>query len=220
LIFLQPVPTPEPISNQTVQLIQAMQKSYDATIQNGIVGVLQFIAFTTVILAAAIFIYVWTRRNNKPIDSNSGTNAAITALAEQLSAQNERYDETLEQQKQEAEANRKQYENITNKYIESLTAQSDATNNLADSIKRNVDENKTTRTDISDIKIAIQPLQQLVERVTGLELLVSEVKTNIGLDRESYGKILNELKDIKEIAIRAEQKKTSEMQKVDSSTTP
>ena len=220
MIFLQPVPTPEPISNQTVQLIQAMQKSYDATIQNGIVGVLQFIAFTTVILAAAIFIYVWTRRNNKPIDSNSGTNAAITALAEQLSAQNERYDETLEQQKQEAEANRKQYENITNKYIESLTAQSDATNNLADSIKRNVDENKTTRTDISDIKIAIQPLQQLVERVTGLELLVSEVKTNIGLDRESYGKILNELKDIKEIAIRAEQKKTSEMQKVDSSTTP
>lgn len=214
MILLQPIPTPEPVSNQTVQLIQAMQKSYDATIQNGIVGVLQFIAFTSVILAAAIFIYVWTRRNNKPVDNNAGTNAAITALAEQLSAQNERYDETLEQQKQESAANRKQYEDLTNRYINSLTAQSDATNRLADSIQRNVTENTATRSDIAAIKSSVEPLQAFLSRIVSVESLLNEIKATNALDHETRIKIANWLNSIEKATIQAEQKKTGELPKV------
>lgn len=220
MIFLQSIPTPEPVNNQTIQLIQAMQKSYDATIQNGIVGVLQFIAFTTVILAAAIFIYVWTRRNNKPVDNNSGTNAAITALAEQLSAQNERYDETLEQQKKEAVANREAEEKRTAKWIESITAQSDATNRLADSIQRSVNENTATRNDIVAIKSSVEPLQAFLARIVSVEAILNEIKVTNALDHETRVKIANWLNSIEKAAIQAEQKKTGELPKVSSETVP
>ena len=121
-----PIPTPTPITD--TQILQAVTKTVDTAFQQGVVGVLLLFAATGFITAIAVVIVVWSRRAVKPSDPTAGTNAAINALAEAISAGNKRLDETLGAQKEKDDEDRQQDKELNEKYIESISAQADATN--------------------------------------------------------------------------------------------
>lgn len=208
-------PTPEPISGQAYQLFQQMLNSYNNTVQQQAIGVLQFIGFTTVILAAAIFIFVWSRRNTKPVDPTAGTNAAITALAEQLATLNEQRDEIVDAQKEENKANREQHERLTNKYIESMTVQSDAMNRLVDTFRKEISENQSFRVTSNNTAVENNSLlQQVIKNVANIETMVKNIKDTSDLDQGWKNTILTKLSDIEKIASNIERRSTSEIKKV------
>ncbi len=194
--------------------MQQLMNSYNATIQNGVIGVLQFIAFTTVILAAAIFVFVWTRRNNKTVDPTAGTNAAITALAEQLATLNEQRDEMVDSQKEESKANREQNKEQSEKYSESMTALTDANNRLVDTLRKEMVDNQNFRASANASATEGNTLlQKVISDVANIEVLVKGIKETSDLDHGSYNTILTELSDIKKIATRIDSRSTSELKK-------
>ena len=209
-------PTPVP-SNQSLQIAQQLIDSYNQTIQKDVLGFMYLMAIGFIILAAAVFIYFWARRNNKPAppptDPIAGTNAAIGALAESLTDTNARYDETRDMLREENKANREQYEKITGKYIEALTINSDAMNRLSDKMSGEIESNNSLRASLSNmIENGSKPLQGLITKAISMETDIAGIKSQRKEDHELLNTILSKLEEIQSIAANMVKRDTSENQ--------
>jgi len=211
MIFAQ-VPTPIPDG----QLLQAVAKTVDNAFQQGLVGVLLLFSAALFILAIAIAIVAWSRRNIKPSDSTAGTNAAINALAEAISAGNKRFDDVLENQKVKDTADREQDKEKNESWIESISAQADATNNLADALKKLGVDNTSMKDDLHTMTVTgSKPLNDLITKFDSLQSDVQAIRANNDTDHAAIDTILHDIADMKAIVIRLEQRRaTSETSKV------
>lgn len=207
---------PTPTSIPDTQLLQAVARTVDSAFQQGVVGVLLLFAATGFFVSIAIVVIAWSRRNTKPSDPTSGTNAAINALAEAISAGNKRFDDVLDNQKEKENADRQQDKEQNERYIESITAQSDATNNLADTLKKYAFDNISMKDDLHTMTTqGSKPLNELIQKFDEIKDIVVSIKENSDNDHKSYEKLLADVADMKAIVIRIEQKRTGEMNKVE-----
>ena len=208
-------PTPIPDS----QLLQAVTKTVDNAFQQGVVGVLLLFAATGFFVAIAIVIVAWSRRNNKPADSTAGTNAAINALAEAISAGNKRFDDVLDNQKEKDTADRAQDKQTNESWIESISAQADATNNLADALKKLGIDNTTLKDDVHIMTTqGSKPLNDLIDKFDALQQDVTAIKETSLNDRQAFEMLLHDIAEMKAIVIRIEndqkRRATSENNKI------
>lgn len=151
--------------------LQQLQTSLSDIIHQGIVGVFILIGITGVIIAAAIFMIAYSRRNQKPIDTTAGTNAAINAFAEMINAQNKQIEEDRQLRREENEANRKQIKELNERYIESITANADATNRIAD--------NHDKLIALWNVEVGNKPYQGLIDTVNRIETDVANISKQL-----------------------------------------
>lgn len=161
------MPTPIPNIGQLTQL----QKNLSDIIQQGIVGVFILMGIIGVLIAAAIFMVAYSRRNQKPIDTTAGTNAAINAFAEMINSQNKQIEEDRQLRRDENEANRKQIKELHERYIESISANADATNRIAD--------NHDKLIALWNAEIGNKPYQGLIDTVNRIETDVSNISKQL-----------------------------------------
>lgn len=202
------IPTPTPISE--TQILQAVTRTVDTAFQQGVVGVLLLFAATGFITAIAVVIVVWSRRSVKPSDPTAGTNAAINALAEAISAGNKRLDETLFAQKEKDDEDRQQDKELNEKYIESISAQADATNSSLDALKKLITDSATMKEDLHTMSTqGSKPLNDLIVKFDDIQRDVKSIKETSANDHQSFEKILLDIAEMKEIVLRIDAKRST-----------
>lgn len=161
------MPTPIPNLGQ----LQQLQNNLSDIIRQGTVGVLILVGITGVLIAASVFMVAWSRRNQKPVDTTAGTNAAINAFAEMINAQNKQIEEDRQLRREENEANRQQIKELNERYIESITANADATNRIAD--------NHDKLIALWNAEIGNKPFQGLIDTVNRIETDVANISKQL-----------------------------------------
>lgn len=184
------MPTPIPNLGQLTQL----QKNLSDIIQQGIVGVFILMGIIGVLIAAAIFMVAYARRNQKPVDTTAGTNAAINAFAEMINAQNKQIEEDRQLRRDENEANRKQIKELHERYIESISATADATNRIAD--------NHDKLIALWNAEIGNKPYQGLIDTVNRIETDVGSISRQLipaskDLQKREMQDFLDAINDLK-----------------------
>lgn len=160
-------------------------KTLDSIVQLGAIGVL-------LLLALALVIFLWTKRNAKP--SNAVESDAIVALARIADNQQEQIKEQQAWQRKAEEANRALVSQINERNIESVSAVADATNRLADTLQSqtalltainsgNQAQSASVLTMQADLKqmteVGSKPLQGLVEMVARIEITLNQIKAEL-----------------------------------------
>lgn len=207
--------TQAPIDAQTVNLL----------IQLGAVGVLFLLAF-------AVVLWIWTHRNVKPVDITTGTNAAIEAFAEMFDRQAKQIEADRELRKAENEATRIQNKELQQAYIESISANADATNRIADTVKSVADNqkiltelwdesHKTQAENTSIIKTTVQkmdvlgsePLQRAIEVLSRVETVVNQIAAKQNEDRQYFTDTIHDallkISDAKNALTKIEDKRST-----------
>lgn len=157
------MPTPMPTNSQFEQL----QTTLTEIVKQGVIGFVILIGIAIVLVSAALLVVAWTRRNQKPVDTTSGTNAAINAFAEMINSQNEQIAEDRKLRREEGIANREQIQKLNERYIESISANADATNRIAD--------NHDKLIALWNAEIGTKPYQGLVETANRIEMSIEQI---------------------------------------------
>lgn len=184
------MPTPIPNSTQ----LQQLNKTLNDIVSQGLVGALQLVGLALVLAAAAFLVMAWSRRNQKPVDTNSGTNAAINAFAEMINALIKGADEDRQLRREEMEANRTQIRELNERYIESITANADATNRIAD--------NHDKLIALWNAEIGNKPYQGLIDTVNRIETDVGSISRQLipaskDLQKREMQDFLDAINDLK-----------------------
>jgi hypothetical protein len=200
------IPTPTPVSN--TQILQAVASTIDSAFEQGLVGVLLLFAASLFILTIAIVIIAWSRRNLKPADTTAGTNAAISALAEAISAGNKRFDDVIEAQKEKDNADRIQSREMDEKYIESFGANAAATNSLVDLLRKQGNENLAMKDALQTMTTqGSKPLNDLILKFDEIQRDVKSIRETSTNDHQSFERILMDIAEMKAIVLRIEAKR-------------
>jgi hypothetical protein len=186
--------TTSPIDASTVNLI----------INAGAVGVLFMVSLAAVL-------WIWTRRGIKPVDATAGTNMAINAFAEMFKNQNEQIEADRELRKEEQAARRQQITELNEHYIESISANADATNRNADNLKLLTELMKENHikqvADVTAIKVTVEkidrmgsdPLQKAIEALTRIEETVNQISKRQSDDKMFFSDALAKISSAKDM---------------------
>lgn len=123
---------------------------------------------------------------------------------------NARLDAILSAQKEKDIAEREQDKERDERYIESISAQADATNSLVDVLKKQGLDNSSLKDEIHTMTTqGSKPLNDLITKFDSLQTDVQAIKTTNDSDHQAIDLILHDIAEMKAIVIRIDQRRTT-----------
>lgn len=171
-------PTPIPTTNEVIQLLQSMQKSYDATATQGQTGVLLLIGLGVVLFVFYLILKTWVTRNQKVQVAESPQ--AIIAIAGVVDTQTEAIKQSDKEHRELMERMSVDTNNKMAAFTNAITQNNALLTAINEGNKAQTNIHTGIQADLHQMAVeGSKPLQELIITAARIEKLMNEIRSSL-----------------------------------------